>query len=110
MTAGPAALIYTTFPSEAEARTAGSALVEARLAACVNIFPSMTAIFEWQGQIETANETAMIIKTQLALKDEVYAGLKQHHPYTVPAFVVLEASGGSKEFLGWIATQTEKRE
>lgn len=106
----PVALIYTTFPSEDAASAAGEALVFAKLAACVNIFPGMKAIFEWEGRIEHAAETAMIIKTKTALKDEVFTRLKQHHPYSLPAFVVLEAAGGSKEFLNWVAAQTKRPE
>jgi periplasmic divalent cation tolerance protein len=108
MTSEPAALIYTTFPSEGEAVSTGEVLVAKRLAACVNIFPPMTAIFEWEGRVEKATETAMIIKTRLALKDDVYTELKHHHSYSIPAFVVLEAAGGSKEFVNWIAGQTKQ--
>ncbi len=108
MSSEPVSLIYTTFPSESEAAAAGQALVAKKLAACVNIFPPMTAIFEWEGRVELATETAMIIKTRLALKDEVYTELKQHHSYSIPAFVVLEAAGGSKEFVNWIASQTKQ--
>jgi periplasmic divalent cation tolerance protein len=108
MTSGPVALIYTTFPSEREAASAGEALVAKKLAACVNIFPSMTAIFEWDGAIQKTAETAMIIKTKSALRDEVYTELTQHHPYSVPAFLVLEAAGGSKDFVNWIAGQTKQ--
>ena len=58
-----AILIYTTFPSESEAKSVGRALVEGGLAACVNIFPQMIAIFSWQGEVEEAGEAAMIVKT-----------------------------------------------
>ncbi|MDX2265377.1 MAG: divalent-cation tolerance protein CutA [Hyphomicrobiales bacterium] len=99
-------MIYTTFPGKAEAKKCGRDLVARKLAACVNIFPRATAIFEWEGEIQTAREAAMIIKTRAALKDAVYAALKESHPYALPAFLVYEASGGSDEFLAWIAAQT----
>lgn len=99
-------MIYTTFPSKAEAKKAGEGLVAGKLAACVNIFPRMTAIFEWEGEVQTAREAAMIIKTVSNLKDEVYTALKAAHPYSVPAFLVYPASDASPEFGDWIRGQT----
>ncbi len=57
-------LIYTTFPALDDAKRVGEALVAARLAACVNMFPGMISIFEWKGAREEASEVAMIIKTR----------------------------------------------
>ncbi len=57
-------LVYTTFARVEEAKEVGEALVAARLAACVNIFPGMISIYEWNGARETADEVAMIIKTR----------------------------------------------
>ena len=56
-------LIYTTFETVEDAKSVGRILVESRLAACVNIIPSMTSIYEWQGQLQEAGEAVMIIKT-----------------------------------------------
>lgn len=98
-------LVYTTFPSLSDAKQAGAALVAAGLAACVNIFPQMIAIFAWQGAIEEANEAAMIVKTVEARAEEVLAEIKRLHPYTVPARLILPVTGGGEDFLGWIAQQ-----
>ena len=65
-------LIYSTFPSAAEAERVGGALVDRRLAACVNIFPTMTAIYTWQGKRERGSEAAMFIKTRAALADKLH--------------------------------------
>jgi periplasmic divalent cation tolerance protein len=99
-------LIYATFPSAAEAERVGGALVERGLAACVNIFPGMTAIYVWQGALQRDSEAAMLIKTRAALADNVVGEVRTMHPYTNPALVVLPIAGGSEDFLRWIAEQT----
>jgi periplasmic divalent cation tolerance protein len=99
-------LIYSTFPSEAEAERVGGALVDRGLAACVNIFPGMTAIYVWEGKRQHEAETAMIIKTRAELAEAVVAEARKLHPHTNPALVVLPVIGGSEDFLRWIAEQT----
>ena len=99
-------LIYATFPTAAEAARIGGALVERGLAACVNIFPQMTAIYIWQGTRQLESEAAMLIKTRAGLADSVVAETRKLHPYTNPALVALPIEGGSEDFLRWIAEQT----
>ena len=103
-------LIYTTFPSLDDAKREGDALVAARLAACVNIFPGMISFFVWKGAREEANEVAMIIKTRAALVDTVLGETKRLHPYELPALLVLPTEGGSAEYCGWIVSQTDSPE
>jgi len=103
-------LIYTTLPSLDEAKRVGDALVAARLAACVNMFPGMISIFEWKGAREEANEVAMIIKTRASLTEAVLRETKRLHPYELPALLVLPAEGGSAEYCGWIVSQTRSPE
>jgi len=99
-------MIYTTFPTKSEAKKIGRELVARKLAACVNIFPRMTAIFEWEGEIQEGRETAMIIKTVETRRDAVYELLKSMHSYTTPAFLVYSASAGSESFAAWVEAQT----
>ena len=99
-------VIYATFPSPTEAERIGGALVERGLAACVNIFPQMTAIYIWEGARQRESETAMLIKTRTGLADTVIAETRKLHPYSNPALVVLPIEGGSQDFLRWIAEQT----
>ena len=101
-------LIYSTFPSAAEAERIGGALVDRGLAACVNIFPGMTAIYVWEGKRQREAEAAMIIKTRAELADTVVAEARKLHPYTNPALVILPVAGGSEDFLRWIREQTAK--
>jgi periplasmic divalent cation tolerance protein len=99
-------LIYSTYPSPAEAERIGGTLVDRGLAACVNVFPGMTAIYVWEGKRERDTEAAMIIKTRSALADTVVAEVRKLHPYANPALVVLPVVGGSDDFMHWIAEQT----
>lgn len=99
-------LIYSTFPSPAEAERVGTQLVDGGLAACVNIIPGMTAIYIWQGQRQRESECVMIIKTQAGLGDAVIAEARKLHPYTNPALLVIPVDGGSEDFLRWIGEQT----
>jgi periplasmic divalent cation tolerance protein len=99
-------LIYTTLPTLADAKRLGDALVAAKLAACVNMFPGMISIFEWKGAREEANEVAMIIKSRAALVEQVLMETKRLHPYDLPALLVIPTEGGSAEYCGWIVSAT----
>lgn len=99
-------LIYTTFPGEAEAEEAGEALVERRLAACVNIYPGMRSVYRWQGAVERDRETGMFVKTRRALAETVMAALREVHPYEMPALLVIPVEGGSADYCAWIAEST----
>jgi len=99
-------LIYSTFPNLDEAKRVGDALVGARLAACVNVFPGMISIYEWKGGRAMDEEVAMIVKTRAGLTEEIMAEVKRLHPYDVPALLVLPTVGGSEDYCAWIAGET----
>jgi periplasmic divalent cation tolerance protein len=99
-------VIYTTFPSESDARKIGQELVEEKLAACVNVFPGMVAIYRWQNGVETANEAAMLVKTRKDLSKQVLEALTAKHPYSVPALVVFEPQHVAPPYLNWLLQQT----
>jgi len=99
--------VYSTFPDAGTAERVARALVSARLAACINIYPSMTSVYEWQGKIETGPEVAVFIKTRRALAEEVIATARPLHPYTVPCFLVLPIDGGNPDYLDWARGQTK---
>lgn len=103
-------LVYTTLETAEDARKLGRALVEARLAACVNIFAPMTAICEWKGSLDENGETPMLIKSRKGLQGKLLAEAKRLHPYEVPALLVLEPSGGDPDFCRWIVEQTSLAE
>ena len=101
-------LIYSTYASPGEAERIGGELVDRGLAACVNVFPGMTSIYIWEGKRERGSEAAMLIKTRASLAERAIAEARKLHSYSNPAFLVLPVTGGSADFLRWIAEQTAK--
>lgn len=101
------ALLYITFPNEAAARALGRKLVEARLAACANVFASMTPIFRWEGQIQEDSEAVMIAKTRKELVEEATDFIARNHDYDCPCVVALPLEGGNQDFLEWIVEETK---
>jgi periplasmic divalent cation tolerance protein len=99
-------LVYMTAASEQEARGIGRALLEARLAACVNIIPGMASMYWWQGKIDEGSETVVIAKTRADLVPELTERVKALHSYTVPCVVSLGIEDGNRAFLDWIETET----
>lgn len=99
-------LVYTTCPATDMAESIGAALVDQGLAACVNIFPGMTSIYIWQGERHRDSEVVMIVKTMAARADAAMAAIRERHPYSNPALLVLAVDGGSADFVAWIAEQT----
>jgi periplasmic divalent cation tolerance protein len=103
-----AVFVYTTYPSLVEAEKAGHAIVEQRLAACVNILPGMVSHYWWEGKIERGEEAVMIIKTRASLAERVRDAVKAAHPYTTPAILVIPLESVEESYLGWIMAETEK--
>jgi periplasmic divalent cation tolerance protein len=101
-----AVMLYTTFPSLVEAEKAGKALVEDRLAACVNVLPGMISHYRWQGAVERAEEAVMLIKTRALLAERVRAAVKASHPYDTPAILVLPIESVDETYLAWIMDST----
>jgi periplasmic divalent cation tolerance protein len=102
-----AVFVYTTWPTTVEAEEAGRALVERRLAACVNILPGMISHYRWQGQVERGEETVMIVKTRASLAGGVSNAVKELHSYTTPAILVMPLESVEPGYLGWLLTETE---
>ena len=101
-TAPPARVVLTTAANPDEAARLGRALVEERLAACATLIPGVQSIYRWQGNVESATETLLLIKTgpeQLAALD---ARLHELHSYEVPEFLVLAIDAASQSYLDWM--------
>ena len=101
-----ARIILTTAGSKEEAGKIAHALVERRLAACVNIVPQIESVYRWQAKIETAQEWLLLIKTQTGLYERVRDAVKELHSYELPECVMLEVTAGSQEYLDWIDKNT----
>ena len=100
-----AVLVYTTWPSIVEAEKAGRAIVERRLAACVNILPGMISHYWWQGKIERGEEAVMIVKTRASLAEQVSAAVKELHSYETPAIMTLPVESVDPDYHKWIVAE-----
>ena len=96
--------LYSTFPDEASAKVVAEALVSAKLAACVNLYP-LTSVYEWQGKLESGPEVAAFIKTRRALVEQTIAAVRPLHPYALPCFLILPIEGGNEDYLAWVRGQ-----
>jgi periplasmic divalent cation tolerance protein len=99
-------VVFITASNEDEAAKISRALVEARLAACVNIVKDIRSIYSWQGKIEDEKEVLMILKTQKFLLDSLMKKVKELHSYTVPEIIALPIADGSAEYLKWLREVT----
>jgi periplasmic divalent cation tolerance protein len=95
-------LVLTTIGADADAAALARTLVEERLAACVNIGAPMTSVYRWKGAIEEDREQPLVIKTTGGQLAALEARLRVLHPYELPEFLVLSASGGSTAYLEWV--------
>ena len=94
-------VVLVTVSSETEAQTIARALVEERLAACVNIIPSLTSIYRWEGQICQDRELLLLIKTRLRRSPRC-ATDRHLHGYAVPKVIALPIAEGSARYLAWL--------
>ncbi len=98
--------VYITASSKEEAEKIARALLEKKLAACVNIFP-IKSFFWWQNEIQSAEEYGMIVKTRSEKFSELRDFVKSIHSYTVPCICAFSVERGLREFLDWIDKTVE---
>jgi periplasmic divalent cation tolerance protein len=101
-------MVYVTAASKDEALKIGRTLVTERLAACANILPGMHSIYRWQGAVEEAEETVLILKTRKAMADKAVARIAALHSYDVPCAVVYDMASGLGAYLDWIDVSTSQ--
>ena len=95
-------MVYMTAAGEAEARRIAKALVEERLAACVNILGRIESVYRWEGEVQASGETAFLAKTTDACFDALAARVRELHSYELPCVVAVPLARGEAAFLGWI--------
>lgn len=98
--------VYITASDRDEARRLAHALVESRLAACANILDGMTSVYRWEGEVQESSEAVVIAKTREDLVPALTEKIKDLHSYDCPCVVSLPLTGGSEDFLAWIAAET----
>jgi periplasmic divalent cation tolerance protein len=93
---------FCTCPDKATAEKIAQLLVEAKLAACVNILPSITSIYSWKGQVESAEEHLLMIKSPQANYSAIETAIRDHHPYELPEIISVTVGQGLPEYINWI--------
>ena len=99
-------LVLCTCPDEESAHRLSGFLVQKKLAACVNIVNRIDSIFTWQGKIDRAQESLLLIKTTNTAYAALEQAIKQQHPYDVPEIIALPVELGSPDYLNWIRENT----
>ena len=103
-----ALLVLTNLADMASAQALARALVERRLAACVNVLPAVQSIYRWNGAVEEAAEVTLLIKTTAPRYAELEQAIRALHPYELPEVIAVPVSAGLPAYLGWIAQETRK--
>ena len=101
-------LVLTTAGSENEARKIAHAMVERKLAACVNIVPGIHSVYRWEGKVESAEECLLIIKTTRSGEQQVRTAIRELHSYELPECMAVGIVGGSQEYLQWISASVDQ--
>ena len=102
----PHVVILTTLPADADAARFATALVEARVAACVNLLPVMESVYRWEGRVQRDSERQVVIKTSRERVTDLWQRVRELHPYDVPEFIVLPIVDGNDAYLRWIGDST----
>jgi periplasmic divalent cation tolerance protein len=102
-------LILTTLPERGAAEALARELLATRLAACIQIGATAQSLYHWRGEIETATEIPLAIKTRTGLYPRVEEAIRRHHPYELPEIVAVPITYGLPAYLDWIAAETDAR-
>jgi len=101
-----ARVVLITAPEGDPATSLARALVEERLAACVNVLPGVRSHYRWEGELRDDAEALLVVKTSAERCAALAARVQDLHPYDVPEVLVLPTSGGSASYLDWVITES----
>lgn len=101
-----AIVILVTTSTEDEARKIADLVLSQRKAACINVMTGVDSTFWWQGKLDSAQESVLIIKTKASLLAEIIDLVRDMHSYTVPEIIALPIVGGNEDYLRWIDEET----
>jgi len=94
--------VFTTTDKREEAERIAKAIVERRLAGCVQILGPIRSTYWWKGKLETAEEWLLFIKSSEDLYERLERAIKELHPYEVPEIIAMPIVAGSEDYLGWL--------
>ena len=95
-------LVLVTAPSKIEAEKISKAILSKKVCACVNMISGIKSLFHWEGKINNAKETLLVIKTKKSAYKDLEKIIKKNHSYTVPEIIAIPIVFGSSEYLNWI--------
>ena len=101
----PVIAALCTCSEKREALRIANALVEERLAACVNVLPEVASIYRWEGKVETANEVLLLIKTTPEGFPRLQDRIRELHSYDTPEIIALPIASGLEKYLDWVREQ-----
>jgi len=101
-------IVLSTAGSQEEARKIAHALVERRLAACVNIVGPIESVYRWKGAVESAPEHLLVIKTTAAAFPRVRDAIREMHSYELPECVMVAIEDGDQEYMRWIGESVNR--
>jgi periplasmic divalent cation tolerance protein len=97
-----ALVVITTTETNEDAERLARLLVERELAACVQVLPQITSVYSWQGKLEQATESLLLIKTTRAAYPRLETAIKENHPYQTPEIIAMPVEAGSNGYLNWL--------
>jgi periplasmic divalent cation tolerance protein len=106
----PRRIVLSTAGSQEEAKKIAHALVERRLAACVNVVGPIESVYRWKGEVESAAEFLLIVKTTAEAFERVREAIGELHSYELPECIAIKVESGSSEYLDWISENVIARE
>ncbi len=95
-------VVLSTCPTQESAQRIARCVVEARLAACVNVIPGLRSYYEWKGQIEVSDEVLLVIKSRVELFEALQNMITSQHPYELPEVIAVLISTGFPPYLAWL--------
>ncbi len=98
-----ALVVITTTETKEDAERLAHLLVESELAACVQVLPQITSVYRWQGKVEQAGETLLLIKTNRQTYLRLEAAIQENHKYQTPEIIALPVEAGADDYLRWLS-------
>jgi periplasmic divalent cation tolerance protein len=105
-TSGELLLVLTNLPDRESAEKLAGILVKNRIAACANVLGDATSVYRWKGELETAREVPVLIKTVAHRYGDLEAAIRAHHPYELPEIIAVPITRGLPAYLDWVRAET----
>ena len=102
-------VVLTTVGDAGEGESLARSIVEAKLAACVQVLPKMTSVYYWEGKVQSEAEHLLLIKTAKEKFDELSAFIEQNHSYDVPEIIAISSEKVSDDYLNWVIGSTSEK-